>query len=270
MEIMDIPLTSIKVSEFNARKDLGAGTEDGGLDDLANSIHEKGLLNPIIVKRNSDSTFNLIAGQRRFLACKKLGWRSIPAIIRDISDDTDATVISLIENIHRADMNPIDKARAYQKINEKYRDLNKVVKETGVSLATVKKYLALLDLAPSIQDRLSTSEGPAGIGTLSKVAEKFSPNEQEDVLDMIGGFKQNIQLEILKRSGGDLDRLSDLRQQAIEGAFDTHTCRSIDDCQFIPREMIEPLKEVIRQYKEDENMQFSEVIRKLKKDLIRP
>lgn len=266
MEVRDIKITDIKLSEFNTRKDLEAGTEDAGLIELSNSIKEKGLLNPIIVRRNQDGTFGLIAGQRRYLACQKLGWNSIPAIIRDITDDTDATIISLIENVHRADMNPIDKARAYQKINDKYGDINKVAKETGISISTIKKYLLLLNLAPSIQDRLTTSEGPAGIGTLSKIAESYQPEEQEKVLERIGGFKQQIQLEMIKRSDGDVEKLEELRILALEGAFDTHICRSLDSCQFIPRELIEPLKEALKAYEEKENIEsFKETIKKLKK-----
>lgn len=194
MEVKEIKLDDINLSEFNTRKDLDAGTEDTNLDDLANSIKEKGLLNPIIVMKRQDGKYDLIAGQRRFLACKKLGWKTIPAIIRDKLDDTDATIISLVENVHRADMNPVDKARAYQKIYEKYKDYNRVAKETGVSISTIKKYLALLNLAPSILEKLTTAEGPAGISTLSKLAETFSPEEQEEALEEISGFKQNIQL----------------------------------------------------------------------------
>ena len=72
MEVKDIKLSMIELSEFNARKDLDAGTEDTGLDDLANSIKEKGLLSPVTVRRNDNGTFSLVAGQRRFLACKRL------------------------------------------------------------------------------------------------------------------------------------------------------------------------------------------------------
>lgn len=266
MEIRDIELSAIKVSELNTRKDLNAGTEDAGLEDLANSIKEKGLLNPIIVRKNNDGSYGLIAGQRRFLACQRLGWRTIPAIIRDITDDTDATIISLIENVHRADMNPIDKARAYQKIYEKYLDYNKVAKETGVSISTLKKYLTLLNLAPSIQDKLTTVEGPAGIGTLSKIAETFSPDEQEKVLDRIGGFKQQIQLEMIKRSDGDINKLEGLREQAIEGAFDTHLCRSLEECQFIPEELIEPVKEAIKNFEKDGDVSsFRDIAKKLRR-----
>ncbi len=192
MKVEEVRMSSIQLSEANTRKDLSAGTEDTGLDDLAQSIKERGLLNPITVKKNDDGTYSLIAGQRRFLACQKLGLKTIPAIIRDVTDDTDATIISLVENVHRADMHPLDKARAYRKIYGKYKDYNKMAKETGVSVPTIKKYLALLDLAPSIQEKITTAEGAAGVGTLSLLAKTFKPEEQEEAFERISGFKQSF------------------------------------------------------------------------------
>ena len=77
----EIPLEEIRVSELNVRKNLEAGSEDSNIEDLARSIHEKGLLNPITVIKREEG-FDLIAGQRRFLACQSLGWASIPALMR--------------------------------------------------------------------------------------------------------------------------------------------------------------------------------------------
>jgi len=263
MEVKEIRMADVRLSEFNIRKDLEAGTEDAGLDELAESIEEKGLLNPLIVRKLDERTYELIAGQRRFLACKRLEWKRVPAIIRDVADDTDATILSLIENVHRADLNPIDKARAYKSIHDKYSDYSKVAKNTGVSVATVKKYIALLKLAPSIQNRLSTAEGAAGTGTLSKVAETFAQEEQEEVLDRIGGFKQPIQLEIIRRSGGDVKKLEELREHALEGAFDTHLCKGIDECTFIPPRLREPVKDAVKAF--EARQSFRDVVKKLKR-----
>jgi ParB family chromosome partitioning protein len=266
VEIKEIKLSEISLSEYNTRKDLSAGTEDAGLEDLARSIKEKGLLNPIIVRRKGDGSYELIAGQRRFLACQKLGWSTIPAIVKDIADDTDATIISLIENVHRADMNPIDKARAYQRIYEKYNDFKRVEKETGVSTSTIRKYLKLLHLAPSIQEKLTTANGPAGIETLARLADAFPQEEQEEVLEKIGGFKQQIQLEMIKRSGGDLSKLEKLREQALEGAFDTRLCKGLEDCPFIPEELIQSVKTAIREFRETGSTEtFKNIVKKLRR-----
>lgn len=249
MEVKEIKLEDIQVSEFNTRKDLEAGVEDASIEDLANSIREKGLLNPITVMRLKNGKYDLVAGQRRFLACKKIGLQTIPAIIRDDLNETDATILSLIENVQRADMNPMDKAKAYQKIFEKYSDYKKVAKETGVSVATIKRYLLLLNLSSSLQERVNTSEGSAGVGALSKLAETFSPQEQEKALNEIGGFKQNIQLEIIKRSGGDLGKLLELKGEAMEGAFDTRMCTE-GLCFSLPEELKTQLKRMINEGQE--------------------
>ncbi len=260
MDIEELSLDEINISEFNTRKDLGAGTEETSLDDLANSIQEKGLLNPITVRKNKDGKYDLIAGQRRFLASKKIGLNTIPAIIRTDLNDTDATIISLIENVQRADMNPIDKAKAYKTIYEKYNDYTKVAQETGVSVSTIKKYLTLLNLSPILQDKLTTSDGPTGIGALSKLAETFSPSEQTKAYEEIGGFKQSIQLEILKRSEGDLNQLSGLRNEAMEGAFDTKTCT-----EGLCFSMSDDLKEQIKKMlEEQEIISLKELVKKLK------
>jgi len=249
MEVKEIKMSSIRLSESNTRKDLEAGTEEAGLNDLAQSIKERGLLNPVTVRKNDDETYALIAGQRRFLACQKLKLGTIPAIIRDVSDDTDATIISLVENVHRADMHPIDKARAYQKIYEKYRDYNTVAKETGVTIPTIKKYLNLIKLIPSIQEKLTTSDGVRGIEALSLLARIFGPEKQEEAYEMLKGFKQSIQIEMIKRSGGNINKMDGLKEDALAGAFDVHVCHGLDDCSFIPEKLREPIKRRIKDFK---------------------
>lgn len=260
--ISEVPMNAIDVSIFNTRKDLGAGTEDSGIDDLAQSIKEKGLLSPVIVRLKGKGKYELIAGQRRFLACKKLRMKTIPSIIRTDLDDNDAVAISLIENVHRAEMNAIDKAKAFDQLYSRYsRDMSKVSKQTGISGPTIKKYLMLLKLDPSIQEKITTSEGPAGIATLAKLAETFPQEEQEEVLKEIGGFKQNIQLEIIKRSSGSLEKVRELKEQAMEGAFDTKMCR--EGLCFL---MSEELKQEIRKFvdKGYEEVSLKDLSKKLK------
>ncbi|EQD51673.1 parB-like partition protein, partial [mine drainage metagenome] len=186
---------------------------------MANSIKEKGLLSPITVVQKGD-TYELIVGQRRYLACKKLGFQRIPAIIRNESDDTDYLSLSLIENIHRSDMSPIDKAKAYSSLFDKYRDYDKVSKETGVSVVTIRKYVKLLELAPQLQDKLTTSEGVVGIDAMSRLSSTFSnPEEQFGVFDQIKGFTGKMQTEIIKRSGGDISKVPELVNLAMQGEF---------------------------------------------------
>lgn len=224
MVTREIELSAIDISDFNTRKDLDAGTEEADLDGLASSIRERGLLQAIIVRTKPGGRYDLIAGQRRFLACDKLGMTTIRADVRDDLGDNDATVVSLIENVQRADMHPLDKAKAYKAIHEQYGDYKQVAKETGVTVPTIRKYLYLLDLDSSIQEFLTTTEGSIGIGTLSKLAELFPPEQHAEVLEKVRGFRQDIQLDILKRSKGDIDLIDALADEARENAFLIRTC----------------------------------------------
>ena len=217
MEVTELPLSAIRVSEFNTRKDLDAGTEDADIRDLADSIRENGLLNPITVSANEDRSFDIIAGQRRFLACQRLGMETIPAIVRADTDDGDATVLSLVENVHRAEMAPIDKARAYQSILDHYGSERAVAQRAGVTVPTVQRYLRLLELTPSLQDSLSTTQGPAGLTTMSRLAQTFRPEQQGEALQQIEGFNQDVQTKILNLSKGDLAALPALREAGHGG-----------------------------------------------------
>lgn len=230
----EIPMENIVISELNVRKNLEAGSEDTNLEDLARSINEKGLLNPITVFTRQEN-YELIAGQRRFLACQLLGWKTIPSLIRSDVDDLDARIISLVENVHRADLHPLDKGRAYDQLYDNFGTYDRVSKETGVSYATIRKYMNLLKLSPSIQKLLTTSDGPAGSSALSMLAVTF-PNfdDQERALRLIKGLKQQVQLEILKLCEGSIDKIIELVGLALEGYFTPYVCTGLGSCPYIP------------------------------------
>lgn len=268
MEVREINIENIAVSAQNTRKKLQAGEEDSSLEDLARSIRQKGLLSPIVVRAMGPKNYELIAGQRRLLACKRLGMQQIPAIVRTDLDDTDATAISLIENVHRADMDPLDKARAFRGLSDHYTgDQERVSKETGVSTATIKKYLSLLELPEELQERLSTSEGPAKIDALYTLSRTFKDKAQmAEVYDRISGFTQTIQKEILKRSEGDISRIPELVEEAMEGAFDTQTCRGLKGkfmCEYIPEELADTVMQLVERYR-DGKVPLKELVKRLK------
>ena len=122
-------------------------------------------------------------------------------------------------------MNPIDKAREYDAILAHSGSVRQVAQATGVTEHTVHKYLSLLQLAPSIQDTVTTSEGSVGTGTLAKLAETFALEDQEEVLGQLGGLRQNIQLDILRKSDGDLEAIPELKSQAVERDLELRMCR---------------------------------------------
>jgi ParB family chromosome partitioning protein len=233
MRQVDIALDNLLVSTLNARKDLHAGQEDSGIDELASSIRKQGLLSPPIVRPTSDERFEVLVGQRRLLACRKIGLDPVPCLVRDDLGDADAVALSLVENVHRADMHPLDKAHALKALYDRYQSYERVARESALSVSTVRKYLQLFALPEELQQRLSTANGPAGVGTLARLASTFTGDESIEVYDRISGFTQRIQEEIIKRSGGDLNAIDNLVEEAHEGAFDVRRCGGAAGCELI-------------------------------------
>ena len=122
-------------------------------------------------------------------------------------------------------MNPMDKAKAFVAILCRYGNHKRVARETGVSVATIRKYAKLLKLAPEIQDEISMAEGPVGVETLAMLADTFDMGDQVCVLNRIRGFNQSIQQQILKESDGDSDKIPELVERALDGAFNVSMCR---------------------------------------------
>jgi ParB family chromosome partitioning protein len=238
MLVKDIAIEDVDVSEFNTRKNLSDGQDDSSIEDLARSISKQGLLSPITVFRRPDGKYALIAGQRRLLACKHLGLANISAIVRDTMDEADATAISLVENVHRADMNPLDKAVAFKTLTDKLGSVQNVSRETGVGAPTIRKYVQLLNLAPDLQQRLAAGEA-SNTQALARLAQQISdPDKQIQAWDKIGGFTQVVQEDIIKRVNADLSNLNELVDQAHEGVFDRITIRNCPyDCPTIPESL---------------------------------
>lgn len=180
-----------------------------------------------------------MAGQRRLLAFQYLGRDTIPAVIHDAMTDESATAVSLVENVHRADMNPRDKAAAFKTLVDRLGSTQAVSRETGVGEGTVRKYIQLLALAPELQERLAAGEAK-NTEALASLARRFpDPERQLAVWERISGFRQDIQQVVIKRLDEDLENLEELVDQATEGELGYHLVRNCPfDCPTIP----EPLK----------------------------
>ena len=250
MLVREIPTQDVDVSEFNTRKNLTDGQHDSTIEDLAKSIEKQGLLSPITVFQKPDGRYSLVAGQRRLLACRKLGWSMIPAIVRDTMTDADATAISLIENVHRADMNPRDKALAFKALLDKFGDFQSVSRETGVGVSTIRKYIQLLDLAPELQEQLAAGEAK-NTEALARLGQRFEdPDRQLEVWDRIRGFTQDVQQEIIKRADHNLGNLDTLVDKAAEGAFSYHVVHDCPfDCPTIPETLKKQVADMIEAFK---------------------
>lgn len=121
---------------------------------LMSSIQDKGLLEPIIV-RPTDEGFEVVAGMRRYEACKKLGWRRLPAHVVEL-DDREAFEVSLLENIQRESLNPIEEARAFRNYVDGfgYGGETELARKIGKSQEYVSKRIGLLSLPQRVQDQI--------------------------------------------------------------------------------------------------------------------
>ncbi len=150
-EIKDIDIDKIKPNPFQPRDRF---TEEA-LEELANSIAQKGVLQPVTVREVQYDKFELVTGERRWRAAKMAGLNTIPAIIRTFEDE-EMMEVALIENLQREDLNPIEEAYAYQKMIEKF-DITqeKVAERVSKSRSAVANTLRLLNLPPSVQEFVS-------------------------------------------------------------------------------------------------------------------
>ncbi|MGD0885277.1 MAG: ParB/RepB/Spo0J family partition protein [Thermodesulfovibrionales bacterium] len=146
-EIINIDITRIIPGDQQPRKIF----KDTALQELAASIREKGVLQPVIVTRTGDGTFRLIAGERRWRASSLAGLKKIPAIIKDVAS-ADSLEIALIENIQREDLNPVEMAEAFHRLMKDFNLTQEALSSrVGKDRATVANYLRILKLPDEIK-----------------------------------------------------------------------------------------------------------------------
>jgi len=150
--VRDIPLSQLVIGQAQVRTDLSSG-----IDDLAASISRQGLLQPIQVVRRADDRYEILAGQRRFLAHQHLGYKSIMAIVRE-EDDIDPTVISLTENLVRKDNSQKELIDACTKLYKRYGSIKLVAEETGLSSTIVGQYVKYDQLIPALKTKVDSAQ----------------------------------------------------------------------------------------------------------------
>jgi ParB family transcriptional regulator, chromosome partitioning protein len=150
--IEDIDLSRIKRAPYFSRN-----TSNVTSTELANSIKEKGLLQPILV-RIKEPYFEIVSGNRRYQACKSLGWRKIICHVLEL-DDKEAFEISLIENIQRKRLDPKEEAEAFKSyiMDHGWGGISHLSAKIGKSISYVQRRVRLLDLAPDVLDSISNS-----------------------------------------------------------------------------------------------------------------
>jgi len=150
----EIPVDAIDRNPFQTRTRF----EEGALAELAASIEATGVVQPILVRPLPSGRFQLIVGERRLLASKKAGKRTIPAILRQVSDE-QAMEITIVENLQRTDLNPMEQARAYDRLARDFKlTQERMAQRTGKDRASVANFLRLLRLPAEVQAKVESGE----------------------------------------------------------------------------------------------------------------
>jgi ParB family chromosome partitioning protein len=158
--IRELPVGSIKPNPFQPRREF----DETQLEELANSIAASGLLQPVVVRPRPGGVHELIAGERRWRAVQRLGWKQIPAVIKDV-DDRALLTLALIENLQRDDLSPIDAALGYQRLMDEFKlPQQEVARLVGKDRSTVSNTLRLLRLPPDVQAMIQRKEISEGHG----------------------------------------------------------------------------------------------------------
>jgi ParB family chromosome partitioning protein len=150
----EIPLEQIDPNPFQTRSHV----DQEQLAELAASINANGVVQPILVRPMASGRFQLIAGERRWRASKLAGKPTVPAILRQVSDE-QAMEITIVENLQRTDLNPMEQARAFERLSREFHmTQEQMAQRTGKDRATVANFLRLLKLPSTVQARVESGE----------------------------------------------------------------------------------------------------------------
>ena len=204
-EMQMLPIAMIDPSPYQPREVYS----DQTLDDLAASIRDVGIIQPVIVRPKGDQRYELVAGHRRWLAATRTGKLTIPAVIRPLSN-RDAAAFSLIENLQREDLNPLDTAQGLQRMIDEFEVTQKdLATLLGRSKADITLTLGLLKLLPDVQSHIRQGELTAGHGRLLYRL----PPEQQQALAKIAIAKDWTVRRLEEAiTGQKVNRISDVHR----------------------------------------------------------
>lgn len=156
--VVTLRLTEIEPNRNQPRADF----DENSLSELAESIQKHGLIQPIVVRPTSSGAYQIVAGERRWRACRMVGLREVPVVIKEL-DDRNYFEVALVENLQREDLNPVEEAQGYRTLVEAYGLTQEQVAESvGKSRSAVTNALRLLNLSEAALEALKNGEITAG------------------------------------------------------------------------------------------------------------
>jgi ParB family chromosome partitioning protein len=173
--LVQLPLTGVEPDPNQPRQHLG------DVSGLAESIRLHGLLSPLVVEPLAPGRYRILAGERRYAACRQLKWDTLPCLVRTVAEHSRLT-LQLIENLQRQDLHPVEEARAVRRLMDEFNLTQRAVAERlGKSLAAVNQTLRILDLDETVLARVQTSEQTKSV--LLEIAKAPDLRRQMALLD---------------------------------------------------------------------------------------
>jgi ParB family chromosome partitioning protein len=207
ININKVSISDLLSNKFQPRKIF----DEDSLQDLTNSIKERGIIQPIIVRKSSDDSakYEIIAGERRWLAAQKAGLHEVPVVITDV-DDLKSLEFAIVENVQRNDLNAIEEARAYQRLIDEFSyDQEKVAQFIGKSRSHIANFLRLLGLPDSVLKLIETK--------------KLSPGHAKNLVGLVNAeFVANkiVDKKLSVRQTENFVKLFKIKRQALKSPKD--------------------------------------------------
>jgi ParB family chromosome partitioning protein len=218
-ELAQIPVSSLKAGRYQPRTRM----DKGALEELAESIRSRGVVQPILVRPMSSGTYENLAGERRWKAAQLAGLATIPAVVREVTDDA-ALGIGLIENIQREDLNAIEEARGVKRLVDEFKLTHEdAARAIGRSRSAVTNLMRLLELANAVQEMVL--DGRLDMGH-ARALLALSKSRQVELAERIAAGGLSVR---------DAERLAqeaqapEGRKRKAAGRVDADTRRLVDD-----------------------------------------
>ncbi len=253
-EIIEVSLDDIIPNRFQPRLSF----DEQGLNELAESIRQHGIIQPLVLRKIGDK-YEIIAGERRYKASYIAGLTKVPAVIIDLNDNESAEV-AIVENIQRKDLSPIEEAKSYKKLLDRgYLTQDQLASRMGKNQSTVSNKLRLLNLDEKVQDALLNNKiSERHARSLLKLDNK---EEQKEVLDKIIEKRLNVRDTedlINRKLNGEEEfiNIPNLSNTGIEETFDFNNIPNISN-DYKNEEEIEKMPTLssnpIKEYKENDD-----------------
>lgn len=183
--LAEVPVEQISPNPYQPRKTFN----EASIEELARSVREHGIVQPLVVNRIGEHKYRLIAGERRFRAAQRAGLSKVPVVIKEMTTDSDTLQLALIENIQREDLNPIEEAHAYHQLHEEFGlTQEEISKQVGKERSTIANFLRLMKLPEGVKKLLAS--GQLSMGHARAILAIASPKKQEQLAERV--VKRNL------------------------------------------------------------------------------